>query len=321
MKKFLRNIRKRIKYIYLYCSLKISNSDNLNYCKKLQKQILLLKSPSILKTTTSSEKSWNEFRLKLRYNILTNNPNDFLNFDVIRYTMFNDAHINEYEYLKNHTNKELWSKLLRENSTGTPPPYRYDYSTSGNLVHTVYNFVQFADKTGIDINKFDKIIEFGGGYGCLCRIIKQYGFKGQYIITDLPEFLFLQEYYLKSSGKINNVIRDYYDNSNTINNVLLLDDFSKLANIKVNPNENILFIATWSFSEIPISLRETVLKQLNRFSLKNYFIAYQKQFEDVNNVKYFADFTNIRQDTKWIKYDIEHLKDNCYLFGQKIEFI
>jgi hypothetical protein len=46
----------------------------------------------------------------------------------------------------------------------------------------------------------DCIIEFGGGFGSMCRLVHALGFRGQHIIFDLPPVWALQRYYLRLHG-------------------------------------------------------------------------------------------------------------------------
>ena len=46
----------------------------------------------------------------------------------------------------------------------------------------------------------DVIVEFGGGYGSMCRLVRKLGFKGRYVIFDLRPILALQKYYLGLHG-------------------------------------------------------------------------------------------------------------------------
>ena len=75
---------------------------------------------------------------------------------------------------------------------------------------------------------------------------------------------------------------------------------------------NKMFCATWSLSETPLSLRaqiEPLITEFNRF-----LIAYQHQFNEVNNVDYFHKWQQI-DTVKWCDVEINHIPGNRYLFG------
>src|SRR5207244_11597755 len=44
------------------------------------------------------------------------------------------------------------------------------------------------------------VLEFGGGYGSMCRLFHNLGFRGRYLIFDLPAFSALQRFFLRSIG-------------------------------------------------------------------------------------------------------------------------
>jgi len=54
--------------------------------------------------------------------------------------------------------------------------------------------------TGHRISDFNFVFEFGGGYGSFARIAHSLGFRGQWIIHDLPELSALQRMYLGQRG-------------------------------------------------------------------------------------------------------------------------
>jgi len=65
------------------------------------------------------------------------------------------------------------------------------------LIHHTYHIAQFEDKVGERISNFDFIFKFGGGYGSMCKLLHNPGFKGRYVLYDFPVFSALQEFFLK----------------------------------------------------------------------------------------------------------------------------
>jgi hypothetical protein len=49
------------------------------------------------------------------------------------------------------------------------------------------------------VKDHEVIVEFGGGYGSMCRLIYQAGYMGSYIIYDFAHLNLIQDYYLKST--------------------------------------------------------------------------------------------------------------------------
>ena len=98
-----------------------------------------------------------------------------------------------------------------------------------------------------------------------------------------------------------------------------------MKNLKLTKNlKNSLFIANWSLSEVPLSLREEISKLIINFDY--IMISFQENFEDINNLNYFRNL----QDTLKGKYKIEIIINQFYkgnvfkpekhyfLFGSKL---
>jgi hypothetical protein len=144
---------------------------------------------------SDSEKFWLQNCINLREKIINSDPRNFLNWVVVQQTMFHDASYLEYKELKN--NWAYWGEKLAEDKFGNPMPYYLNTNSSGNLIHYAYSLEQLR-KISIDVKDFEQIVEVGGGYGGMAKLIFNLGFAGNYIIYDLPEFSALQEYYLSS---------------------------------------------------------------------------------------------------------------------------
>ena len=114
------------------------------------------------------------------------------------------------------------------------------------------------------------------------------GFSGDYFIQDVPEVSLLQEYYLSNVG---------------VNAILT----TKIINIEAD-----LVIGCYSFSEVPIDLRESVLA---RAEGRSYLFAYQDVFYEVDNHKWFKEFAHGRPHLDWHEIEVEHLPGRYYLIG------
>jgi hypothetical protein len=69
--------------------------------------------------------------------------------------------------------------------------------SSGTLIHHAYHLHRFETVTGRFLLELQEIIEFGGGYGSMARLLARLGYRGRYHIHDLPEFAALQRFYLR----------------------------------------------------------------------------------------------------------------------------
>lgn len=314
-----------IKTIYLHLSNVLSfllfNSTRLFYkpAPKTRKYIKELKE-DVKKTAISSKpqttrSEWEENLNRLYQYLYNNNPLYFLHSKVVRDTMFTgNAYyvVSEYFYLKNN-NWKIWKNIIKENNKIPNEPFILYPRSSGNTIHHTYHLARFQNDTGVDYKKLKVIFEFGGGYGNMCRIFKKLGFKGTYIIYDLPIFSALQSFYLK----VNN-IPAVYNKINYASKVMCISDYTKLTKLlkKYTRGKDKLFLATWSLSESPLVTRRLIEPLVSRFEY--FLISYQSNFNDIDNISYFKKFQNKFVDYKWFNYKIEQLPNNNYLFGKRI---
>ena len=68
------------------------------------------------------------------------------------------------------------------------------------MIFQAYHLCRFEEATGRPLASMPLIVEFGGGYGRLCQLAHDLGFRGTYVIFDLPEVAVLQRFYLRHVG-------------------------------------------------------------------------------------------------------------------------
>jgi len=265
------------------------------------------------KESIKAENLWTENENELRELIRKKDPREFLRWNVIRRNMFPDSapYIrNEFSYLtKNNWN--TWKNSITETKVGCPAPFLRYLPSSENLIHTAYHLARFENQTKEEIKEADLIVEFGGGYGCMCRLIHNIGFKGKYVIFDLPVFSALQVFYLKMIG-----LNAEYGISSRADGISCVSKTSQIEVIARSPTKKSLFIATWSISETPVEARSPILKSVEAFDL--FLIAYQRTFSNIDNVTFFDDWTKHTDQFYWYNCEITHIPNSYYLFGRKI---
>jgi len=270
-------------------------------------------SPAITDSNSQAETQWLQYKNNIREMILNGDLNNFLNWKVITATMFHEANIEELRFLQSLPDWSRWQKALRESPVGNPKRYKAYPESSGNLIHHAYTLAQLEQKSRCGIEQLPEIVEFGGGYGSMCRLAYQLGFKGRYIIYDLPEFTALQEYFLSCIGFGPYI--SYNDISDVPTGIVLLSDMSKLSEQLNYKATGRVFIAAWSISETPIEVRNNVFNLVS--GADYYLIAYQDKFGEVDNSSYFSNLAGSKTDVVWTQYPIAHLPGNHYLIGQK----
>lgn len=245
---------------------------------------------------------WYHYQNQIRKELLDCNLDAFLQCPQLQSTMApENAPQFRYEFAalrKQPDWQRRWRPAIREVPVGKPVPYVHCEETSPNAIHQAYHLLQFELTTGKRISGLQFIFEFGGGYGCLCRIARRLGFRGQYIIYDLPVLSLLQWYYLGTVG--------------IVGTDLVTDIPSLKVSLEQVPNES-LFVAIWSLCEVDLSLRWQIEYLVREFQM--FLFAYHDKMLDINNIAYFDEFTwNCSRD--WTKWRIRHLRAHYYLIGR-----
>lgn len=264
---------------------------------------------------TSAEGLWTRNRIAIRERILNDDPRRFLNWEVIRNTMFfcNTPFIKPaLESLRQSEKwQSRWQDATRESKVGMPLKFPGYAESSGNLIHQVYNLSRFEEHSGRGVEEFKVIVEFGGGYGRTCLLAHKLGFSGSYFIFDLPEFSALQRFYLKMNGV---QVLDEGNDGEARDGVVCLSDLDELR-AALESRAIDLFIANWSLSETPLELRREFLPLVA--AARNYLVAYQNDFGEVDNRQFFSDWSTRQPDVAWTNVPIEHLPSNNYLIGTR----
>ena len=89
-------------------------------------------------------------------------------------------------------------KGLLENRNDIPDNFKYDNTNSSgcNISH-VYQLKLIRDYFDIDIKKINNVLEYGSGYGNLCKLFYQIGYKNNYHICELDPLNHISKKYLE----------------------------------------------------------------------------------------------------------------------------
>lgn len=311
--------KKIINILYYFFIEKIGSPTRreIELINELQNNISNVKQTQNISGLTDSEKIWIEFTNDLKKQILSNDPRRFLEWKIIQKTMFIAYAPYIHKELRTLQKSALWKKrwknAIKESLFGHPLPYIFYPKSSANLIHHAYHLMLYEEKINIDLQDFDCILEFGGGYGSMCRLFFNINFKGKYIIYDLPYFTKLQEYYLKN---LNLPLLSLDDFNTKDSGILCISDLKSLEKVLFNlTNNKNLFIATWFFSETALHFRDSFSKVLLNF--KNFLIAYNIYFGEVDNSIYFDEFYKSFENIKWLEFKNPSIDKSYYLFGKQ----
>ena len=264
--------------------------------------------------TSNYSPSWKMMIEEFKKNILTNDINNFLQWDIVKLTITsaNSTLVDtEFSELKNDASFEnKWKLLLQENNLGNPEKYWGNIKYGVNKIHQTYHLMRYEKISPGELNKLSLAVEFGGGYGNMAQLFHRINPSQKYFIFDFPEMLALQKFYLNSIE-----IPTAFENNNNNNYATLFSDPVLLESAVKEVDGKKLFIATWSFSESPTALRKLFSSMLSNFDC--FIIAFQKEFDDVTNLEYFTEWIKQFDGVAWELKEIPHFKNSYYLFGNR----
>jgi hypothetical protein len=164
--------------------------------------------------------------------------------------------------------------VMKDTKWGKPvlhPVFKVSLSTAQTgryikLMKDYFNIIPYTD--------LDHIVDLGGGFGNMYRIMSTLGYKKKYQIIDFPIMHKLQRKYLSK----------------------ICTDISNLEQIdldmeKAVPTGKSMLIATHSVNEMPMDTRKKIESYY-----KNYdyiFFNHNKTFDDIDNIQYFQELMDM----------------------------
>lgn len=139
-----------------------------------------------------------------------------------------------------------------------------DFKTTMNRIQYLAHLI-ICGYTPDKLSGLNTITEIGGGIGEMAEIVCKLGFKGKYVIYDFPEISNLQRYLHTQLG---------------LNNITYTDDYNQLA-------DSDLCIGTWSFTEMPLDLRDKIVSKIGGSS--EWLLAYSRNIFGIDNQKYIEE--------------------------------
>ncbi|MDC0273005.1 putative sugar O-methyltransferase [bacterium] len=223
---------------------------------------------------------WDVWRRKIKDAFSKKLPVYFLHNSLVGKTMVHGSVAHQEEKLskiRSIYSSKIAKTLLKESVIGFPIITSLKYKSSANTIHQAFHLSCYYEKTNKNLVESKNIVEWGGGYGCLARILCQINPSCTYTILDLPELSALQYVYLASifgKQKVNFITNSINIKKGKIN--LLSSDRYIKSDFKL---ETETFITNWALTESGESYQNFVVSQ-NFFSAKNILVSC---IEDQNN--------------------------------------
>jgi hypothetical protein len=200
-------------------------------------------------------------------------------------------------------------KALTESPVGQPllnPQYPL---SSPLLVQHGYHLLRLLEATSVDLTTLRLVVDFGGGYGSFFRLLRNLNYERRYIICDLPVMCALQRFYLR------NVFPTGPSALPPANLQWVSSETPEALQRETAQHNPSLFIATWSLSETPPSVRAAIAAVLGGFSY--ILCAYQRAFGAYDNVQYFESLQRRLPQFDWQHDECPVYRNNFYLIGQR----
>jgi hypothetical protein len=142
---------------------------------------------------------------------------------------------------------------------------------SVNSLGMLYYFARMAEQ--LDVSSLDTIVEFGGGYGCLCRVFQELlPRRPAYVIVDLPEMLALQYVFLRASAPQYRIVPHTSAPTRIEAGTINLVPVHLAPLLSIRPD---LFVSTFAISETPQRVQDDIARQ-GFFHAKATYLAGQE---------------------------------------------
>jgi putative sugar O-methyltransferase len=143
---------------------------------------------------------------------------------------------------------------LAESPIGCPRIDCRERSLSANTLGMLYYFARIAER--IAPSDLGAIVEFGGGYGGLCRVfLDLLPRTPTYVIVDLPEMLAMQYVYVQASSAHHRTVPHFAAPFEIVPGAVNLVPVSLAAHLDFDPD---LFVSTFALSETPRRLQQQI---------------------------------------------------------------
>ncbi len=219
---------------------------------------------------------WEGFNAKMLSAIEPVPPMRFLRESVIRRSMFVDVRgawlQAQMELLTGHFGAEQLRELAAETPVGDPPLCDASLMTSHNTVHHLAHLARYEQHTGSQLAACSTVLEWGGGYGNLCRLMHRMSSElERYIIVDTPLFCALQWLYLSMTLGEDRVSL-WTGNGDPPATGLVIVPVPAVPELDVNVD---LLISTWALSECSPLAQDHVSGARDWFGAVRLLLAFQ----------------------------------------------
>lgn len=224
----------------------------------------------------SADSAWRAYNAGIAQQLVPSPPFDFLRRPPLTPNVYWDAYDSVISSELQGAVRQLRSmnldptSFLRENAVGGPWMYDRKYLTSSVLIHHLMHVLFLSDSTGVHPAQVRRVVEWGGGYGSLARILFRFHPDVEYVILDTPLMMAVQWLFLSTVLGPDRVLLPNTGSETSAAGRVRLQDASSYETEGAPVD---LFISTFALSESPPSLIERV-EERNWFDAKHLWLAY-----------------------------------------------
>jgi hypothetical protein len=258
---------------------------------------------------------WNRLAAEIAGALRASGVDQFLRLPPIAKTMHPRIRGRSRGYLRHVLGSDRFSpefqRALTESPVGKPLVNPHYPLSSPLLVQHAYHLIRLLEATQLDLAGLRLVVDFGGGYGGFCRLLRNICYREKYLIWDLPVMCALQRFYLR------NVFPGTADGAAPANIEWLTGADPGARDVlmrHVAEREPSLFVATWSLSETPPTVREQIVPALEGCGYV--LLAYQRAFGETDNVAWFGSLEKRLPQFRWQHFECPVYRNNFYLIGR-----
>jgi hypothetical protein len=208
---------------------------------------------------------WSSWTARVRKSFDAGVPAAFLSHPVLRHTMVyayrrgirNTAY--RTRLVRDVFGDAVAARLLREDAVGRPKITTLRDLTSANRAHHAMHLAEYRRATGRNFWDAAHVVEWGGGYGNMTRLIRRMNPAATCTIVDLPEIGALQYVYLASiegEDAVHVVDRARPELREGRVNLVSAYDLDAVRD-RIRPDA---FLSTWALTESPAEVQNDVVR-------------------------------------------------------------
>jgi hypothetical protein len=220
---------------------------------------------------------WNKVLLRIEAEIQAGNT-DLLKIPIIANAIFSISNGGwerlALKYLERRHSEQYLASLLPEDAPLQPIVFCEKYSCSETTLIHLAQLETYSETMGVPLEEIRCVVEFGGGYGSMTRLLRKLNPGATIIVVDLPIMLVLQHYFLTNIFGADQVKLCLSDaatlTSGAINLVPIFypRTLDAISGLKAD-----LFIACFSLSETTDSCQQLVHDK-DFFGAKDLLLSY-----------------------------------------------